>query len=126
MTDAEHTIGPWFIEGTRLVGTGKIDSLWLSSHQSNGVPIPVFELIPVVGDEAQHLIDARLLAAAPDMLKALEVAQQALLEVRSAQARGPGWYTKGTVGLFQQVRFWLDKGDKEIDEAIAKAKGQTE
>lgn len=40
---------------------------------------------------------------------ALEVCQQALLEINHAQRNGPSWYTKGEKGMYGQVRMWIDK-----------------
>ena len=35
--------------------------------------------------------------------------RQAIFEVDHAQRQGPGWYTKGDSGLYEQVRLWLDR-----------------
>lgn len=45
-----------------------------------------------------------------ELVEALKVARHALLEFSLAQERGPGWYTKGASGMYQQVQHWLRKG----------------
>lgn len=62
--DAKHTPGPWQIEGKYRGDDG---SLYLSTMH----PMPIFELVPIVGKEAEHLANARLIAAAPDLVEAL-------------------------------------------------------
>lgn len=42
--------------------------------------------------------------------EALEVAEQALMEVRHAQTCGSEWYTRGASGLRMQVSMWVDRG----------------
>lgn len=39
-----------------------------------------------------------------------ETAHQGFLEVAHAQECGPGWYTKGESGMYQQVRMWVERG----------------
>jgi len=58
-----------------------------------------------------------------ELLEALKVARQFVIEVAHAQDVGPGWYTKGEDGLYQQVRMWLRKANDAIESAIAKAEG---
>lgn len=48
---------------------------------------------------------------------ALRVTHQALLEVRHAQECGPGWYTRGESGLYQQVSMWVRRGLEAITKA---------
>ncbi|WP_107327721.1 hypothetical protein [Agrobacterium pusense] len=60
----KHTPGPWQIEGRYDVEFG---SLYLSTIH----PMPIFELQPLVGSRDVHLANARLIAAAPDLLEAL-------------------------------------------------------
>lgn len=50
---------------------------------------------------------------------ALKTLEQALHEVRHAQDCGAEWYTKGSSGLYQQVRMWVNKGFDAIREARA-------
>ena len=39
----------------------------------------------------------------------IKVLHQAILEVDHAQQDGASWYTKGSSGLYQQVRLWINK-----------------
>lgn len=45
-----------------------------------------------------------------DLKKRLKTANQALLEIDHAQRVGPGWYTRGLDGMYQQVRMWVRRG----------------
>jgi hypothetical protein len=60
----KHTPGPWQIEGRY---EGDLGALYLSTMH----PMPIFELQPLVGSRDVHLANARLIAAAPDLLEAL-------------------------------------------------------
>lgn len=62
----KHTPGPWQIEGRY---EGDLGSLYLSTMH----PMPIFELQPLVGSRDVHLANARLIAAAPDLLEALHL-----------------------------------------------------
>ena len=62
---AQHTPGPWFLEGKWTPGLGRLGG-WVSSNPPAGSP--VFELRPVVGDQETIIANARLIAAAPDLL----------------------------------------------------------
>lgn len=74
MSGAQHTPGPWFLEGNWSgQGVGPLGG-WVSSNPPAGMP--VFELGPVVGERAEIVANARLIAAAPDLLKALEYARR--------------------------------------------------
>lgn len=69
---AQHTPGPWFLEGNWSdQGRGPLGG-WVSSNPPAGMPI--FELGPVVGDRAEIVANARLIAAAPDLLAACQQA----------------------------------------------------
>ena len=48
--------------------------------------------------------------------KQVKVLQQMVMEVSHAQQKGPGWYTRGTDGMFQQVQMWIGRGQAAIDE----------
>ena len=57
-------------------------------------------------------------AALKEHIKTLE---QTVREVNHAQQSGPWWYTKGEMGLYQQVAMWLQKAEKaliEIDKLL--------
>ena len=49
-----------------------------------------------------------------ELVAVIEVLKHTIREVRHAQESGPGWYTRGAAGLYQQVRMWLDKADAAI------------
>jgi len=49
-----------------------------------------------------------------ELIAVIKVLRQAVMEVRAAQDRGPGWYTKGAKGLYMQVRLWLDKSSSAL------------
>lgn len=57
----KHTPGPWQIEGRYDIELG---SLYLSTMH----PMPIFELQPLVGNRDEHMANALLIAAAPDLL----------------------------------------------------------
>lgn len=58
-------------------------------------------------------------AAEIDRLRdALKTAQQALMEVQHAQECGPGWYTRGEQGMYQQTCTWVRKGLAAIREVL--------
>ena len=44
----------------------------------------------------------------------LKTINQAILEVAHAQQSGAEWYTKGSSGLYQQVRLWIGKASDSI------------
>lgn len=67
---AKHTAGPWFLEGNWEDDESKPLGGWVSSFFPSGSP--VFELVPVVGARAEIIANARLVAAAPELLAALE------------------------------------------------------
>jgi hypothetical protein len=49
---------------------------------------------------------------------ALKTARQALMEVQHAQESGPGWYTKGESGMYQQTTMWVRRGLTAAREAL--------
>ena len=51
--------------------------------------------------------------------EALKVTRQALIEVQHAQESGPGWYTKGGRGMYQQTTMWVRKGLAAAREALS-------
>lgn len=57
MSKIEHTPTPWQIEGKYKGDDG---SLYLSTMH----PMPVFELVPIVGTEQEHIADAEFIAKA--------------------------------------------------------------
>lgn len=101
MTNVKHTPGPWQIEGRYH---GPLGSIYLSTMH----PMPIFELQPIVGDRDEHLANARLIAAAPELLDALKE----IIEVLRKEAAG-------TVLNNQS----LDSIGIKANNAIAKAEG---
>jgi hypothetical protein len=67
----------------------------------------------------------RLTAERDRLREALEVAQQALLEVAAAQERGDSWYTHGKDGLYRVTRRWVLDGLKAVNAALAGTGGST-
>lgn len=65
-----HTPGPWFLEGNWNPEAEAELGGWVSCFPPAGVP--VFELTPVVGKREEICANARLIAAAPEMLEALQ------------------------------------------------------
>lgn len=69
-------------------------------------------------DGAEIIMSRQACVEAADMIdrmyQALTTANQALLEVRQAQACGAEWYTNGASGLRQQVATWVNRGLAEI------------
>lgn len=53
------------------------------------------------------------------LLEALDVMDQALLEVAHAQRNGSSWYTNRESGLYQQVQMWIGRGATASREARA-------
>ena len=58
-----------------------------------------------------------------ELESAIEVLRQTLLEVAHAQSAGPGWYTRGSDGLYQQISMWVRKGVEAIG-SVDKARGK--
>lgn len=62
----KHTPGPWMLEGS-----WSIDSDGLGGWVSTIHPSPLFALDPILGTPESIIANARLIAAAPELLKAL-------------------------------------------------------
>lgn len=112
---AEHTPGPWTIEGRR--GPGFIISAGINAAADGpanyvGVIDPLFH---VAGERTEeHAANARLIAAAPVLLEKLTFAV-AILE----EARARVDYAEGSLGQIE-----IDEAIEEGYAAIAKATGQ--
>ena len=76
-----HSPGPWFLEGNWSPEAEAELGGWVSCFPPAGMPI--FELTPVVGGREEICANARLIAAAPDLLEALS----RLVEVCEKQPR---------------------------------------
>jgi hypothetical protein len=70
MSGVKHTPGPWFLEGYWDVKSKFDLGGWVSSNPPAGCPI--FQLEPSVGTAEEIVANARLIAAAPDLLAALK------------------------------------------------------
>lgn len=53
-----------------------------------------------------------------ELVAAIKVLRQTVIEVRHAQRSGPGWYTKGDKGLYLQVDLHLNRGEEAIKPII--------
>ena len=76
MTGGKHTPGPWFLEGHWDVKSKFDLGGWVSSNPPAGCPI--FQLEPSVGTAEEIVANARLIAAAPDLLAALHEGRRAI------------------------------------------------
>ena len=52
-----------------------------------------------------------------ELQESIAILNQVLLELQHARLNGPGWYTKGEDGMYEQTGMWLQKGFKAIDKA---------
>lgn len=90
MTDAKHTPGPWFLSGSM--------TKYVEARIGNGFLQEVASVGPTVADAGygdQQMANARLIAAAPELLEAL---QELLIDMKIAQTnmqsaakRDPAW-----------------------------------
>lgn len=67
-----YTQGPWFLEGNFDPTTGRQLGGWVSCFPPGGAPL--FEISPVTGSKEEICANAHLLAAAPELLEALQEA----------------------------------------------------
>ncbi len=68
------------------------------------------DLIPEFGENCfVYCEKLALIDEVRELREVLEVLKQTVYEVDHAQRQGREWYTKGSSGLYQQVRLWLDK-----------------
>lgn len=74
-----HTPGPWFLEGNWSPEAEAELGGWVSCFPPAGMPI--FELTPVVGGREEICANARLIAAAPELLAAVRDARDMLAMV---------------------------------------------
>ena len=102
-----HSPGPWFLEGNWSPEAEAELGGWVSCFPPAGMPI--FELTPVVGGREEICANARLIAAAPELLEAVKDARSMLehVEVIDGEDGDP-----------------LSKALARMDAAIAKATGR--
>lgn len=80
MAEHKHTPGPWFIDGDDIRAPDGDDDPWY-----------VAEVITGCGPGDATPANARLIAAAPDLLEALKDAQKAIRELRDQGAPTAYW-----------------------------------
>lgn len=83
---AKHTPGPW-VYCTRLSGSENHKGYYIKSKKF----VLAFEVIPVDSDGKEGKANARLIAAAPDMLAALERIEEAAGSVESDETLSTAW-----------------------------------
>ena len=69
MTEAKHTPGPWKVIMGGIVGDG---GFAIGSHITNGVVCERWPCTCDNDDRQRMIMDAKLIAAAPEMLEALQ------------------------------------------------------
>lgn len=106
MSEIKHTPGPWRIAGKYK---GDHGSFWLETE----FPMPVFELVPVIGVPGEHLANARLIAAAPDLLEALQECEDYFDNRADADCDQDGYIPNKEMLLLQVVREALKKAGAE-------------
>lgn len=88
MTDTKHTPGPWVLKTHHRQGYDRLVPVWYVSAQ-NDVGIAVQ---PSFSNPKTEEADARLIAAAPDLLKALVDLNAGILPSAESNASGnPEW-----------------------------------
>jgi len=100
-----------------------IESELSSNHLTRGKDMDSNEILIPALRQYMHNDGSGLVAgydieetdkAVGDLIEVIKVLRQTVMEVRGAQRRGPGWYTKGAKGLYMQVSLHLDMADKAI------------
>jgi hypothetical protein len=115
MTGNDASLKLWGWQRWILVTLGP----WLNDIQANHCALAA------AGDRerAQSTIEAlKALPGGSDMQAALKDVAQAFLEFRHAQSVGPGWFTRGDAGLYNQVNMWLKRGADAVQRAQAIAR----
>lgn len=124
---SKHTPGPWFVSGVRFRMNG---GEWHSINRYNE-ELKRDENIACVGYDPRTgdgMADARLIAAAPDMLAALKAERQADLaeERHEAMIASPDYDDDAVVDDMGVFVLELRGTAKELrDAAIAKAEGRS-
>ena len=117
MAEKAHTPGPWFLEGNWCPNSHRPLGGWVSHFAPSGVP--VFGLEPSVGTLEEIAANARLIAAAPDLLDAAKEGRTDLMiaadNARDAAKTDPRWEGVGEK-LMARVAM--------MDAAIARATGE--
>lgn len=116
MSDAQHTPGPWFIFGNGhcVGGPASPDDSELSANPRAGVAMCHMSRRPPHENQA----NARLIAAAPDLLAACKPVD------REGRHKAPGDIMDGTWNVDAHIELTLTVGElRAIRAAIAKAGG---
>lgn len=113
----KHTPGPWIQDGRNI----NADHKWAAENASGFNRTRIAEVrMNTKAEKDEALSNARLIAAAPDLLVALEAAELSCTQAKLAN--GIGKKSKA-----EQIRFLLASFDllaKEARAAIAKATGE--
>ena len=108
----KFTRGPWRVEEDTF---GKNNAPGFNIKGSNSEGVNVIAFMWSRDAEEEQAANARLIASAPELLEALEDAQQALAHAL--------YVTTGTVQ--PSTRIVLEFAEDKASEALAKAKGAT-
>lgn len=120
----EHTPGPWIIHDYRPEGFTKIEILGpvdsRSKHRHGRSHIVPMRGVTDPADEACMMADASLIAAAPDLLVVLKIAQDHLAQYR----KYADYMSNEGKGPYISTPFPPQRLDEMIETAIAKAEGR--
>ena len=122
---SKHTPGPWYI-GKDFSDQGRHIYAEQVVRDDDGE-----EWHPLIAstDDDERLVDwqanARLIAAAPDLLEALKTAMQAFTEIRHAHRLLEEWFTGGERAATQHLLMWQQRGIEGVIAAIAKAEDKS-
>ena len=115
MSETKFTPGPWRADGPDMFGDYNIlhpdDSLAVAAAVTDFHtidPLAVAAAVTNLRSPDEVRANARLIAAAPEMYAALRVAQMALADQKTANAKG-----------------YTERARKSVDAALAKAEGRS-
>jgi len=103
---AEHTPGPWKLD--EIDPSGLMKPIFIESGDATICAMAAFLEPNSHVDPKEAMANARLIAAAPDMLKALKLCKHQIQEIASQAGHDPGVYKAYTM----------------VEDAIAKAEGE--
>lgn len=120
MSEAKHTPGPWsrawIYSGIRHLNKNVDDSCFLDDTEQDAIHSGEFNYPNVRNNEG----DADLIAAAPDMLEALELARECLADCASEETLA---FERGARGTQLDQAKRVKEIHAKMDAALAKAKG---
>jgi len=105
-TDAEPTPGPWELD--EIAPSGLMKPIFVESGDATICAMAAFLEPNSHVNPKEALANARLIAAAPEMLKALKLCKHQIQEIASQAGHDPGVYKAYTM----------------VEDAIAKAEGE--